>query len=241
MKKLLLYGMLMCLSIPLWAQQEVREPKHAVKINALALPLRTLSGQYEIKLARKITLATTVNYMALGKVPFKQQLMDWSDDDLGDILIDQARIGNFSIAPEIRFYLSKKGAFNGFYIAPVVKYSELKLDFPILYGEDEVEAPFAGGIKTYTGGLQLGAQWKIAGPVGLDWWILGATYGRSNGALHYNQPLPADAQAELRQELSDLDVPMISFEHEVNDDGAKLLAKGPWAGIKAGLAITIRF
>jgi hypothetical protein len=241
MKNLIITCLLGFMTFPALAQWSNPAPNHAIKINALALPLRTLSGQYEIKIGKKATFATTVNYMALGKIPFKQLVLDWSNDDLGDLLIDQARIGNFSVAPELRFYLSKKGAFHGFYIAPMVKYSKLSLDLPIFYGENEVEAPFEGSIKAFSGGFLIGAQWKIAGPIGLDWWILGASYGSSNGQLSYNQPLNAEAQEEISNELANLDIPMIEFTHEVNDQGAKLLAKGPWAGIKAGLALTIRF
>ena len=242
MRRLLLILFIFSLSLPLFSQEEVsNQPKHAVKLNLLALPLRTFSGQYEIKVARKITFATTLNYMALGKIPYKDKISEWTEDDLSDIIIDQARMGNFSIAPEIRFYLSKKGAFSGFYVAPLVKYSNLQLELPIAYGESDVKAPFNGKIEAYSAGLQLGAQWKLFGPVGLDWWILGLTYGSSKGRLNYNQPLDQEAQAELSETLAELEVPMVDFDYEVTDQGARLLAKGPWAGIRAGLALTIKF
>ncbi|MCC7379148.1 MAG: hypothetical protein IT255_07305, partial [Chitinophagaceae bacterium] len=81
----------------------------------------------------------------------------------------------------------------------------------------------------------------LGGPVYLDWWILGPGYGTSNGKLTGSKNMTPSEQQELRDSFADTDIPLTKFTYTVNSTGATMDFKGPWAGIRSGLAIGIRF
>ena len=99
----------------------------------------------------------------------------------------------------------------------------------------------SGNVTTITGGLMLGAQFKLSNKIYLDWWIMGPNYGSSSGKLTGSKVMDAMEQQDLRDELADLDIPLTKFTYEVNGTGATMNFKGPWAGIRAGICIGIRF
>jgi hypothetical protein len=101
--------------------------------------------------------------------------------------------------------------------------------------------PLSGKLNTFTGGLLLGAQWK-----------LGGKYISTGGCLDHNmvllmdcmdgkKTLNAQEQQELRNELQDMDIPFAETTTTVDANGARLDIKGPWAGLRAGLCLGIRF
>jgi hypothetical protein len=53
--------------------------------------------------------------------------------------------------------------------------------------------------------------------------------------------LSEDEQNSLREELSDLDIPLTKETVSVNANGASLKLDGPWAGVRAGISIGIKF
>src|SRR3546814_20089859 len=76
-------------------------------------------------------------------------------------------------------------------------------------GEETRSVPLDGKLSTITGGLLFGAQWQLSERLYLDWWILGPSYGSANGQLTATTSLDGDEQQELREELTDLDIPMV--------------------------------
>ncbi len=101
--------------------------------------------------------------------------------------------------------------------------------------------PLSGKLNTFTGGLLLGAQWKLGGKVYLDWWMLGPQYGSSDGTLDGKRALNLQEQQELRNQLQDIEIPFAETTTTVDANGARLDIKGPWAGLRAGLCLGIRF
>jgi hypothetical protein len=99
----------------------------------------------------------------------------------------------------------------------------------------------SGKLNTLTGGLLIGAQWKLGGRLYLDWWMLGPQYGSADGKLDGKRSLSTDEQRELRLELQDLEIPFAETTTTVDANGARLDIKGPWAGVRAGLNLGIRF
>ena len=96
-------------------------------------------------------------------------------------------------------------------------------------------------MKTLTGGLLFGAQWKLSKLIYLDWSILGPQYGKSEGFLKGTKTLSQDEQDALREELEGLEIPFVESTTTVNSEGARLDFDGPWAGVRASIGLGFRF
>ncbi|MBC7890020.1 MAG: DUF3575 domain-containing protein [Ferruginibacter sp.] len=234
------------LSIPLFAQKQdtakESQKNTIVKINLSALVFKNISVQYERKIARNISIAANVRYIPFGKLPFLSSIEKAVDDP--SVPVKKAKLGAFGVTPEIRFYVGKKGAMRGFYVAPFGNYTRYKTNLPIDYsGKTGI---FNGNISTITGGLLFGAQFKLGKSVYLDWWILGPNYGGAKGDLILTTPLSASEQAELADQIEELkaDAPFnkIIDSYTVGSTGALIKARGPWAGLRGlGFNLGIRF
>jgi hypothetical protein len=53
--------------------------------------------------------------------------------------------------------------------------------------------------------------------------------------------LSATEQSSLKTELNNFSVPLADVSNTVNASGATINISGPWAGIKAGLMLGIKF
>jgi len=222
---------------------------HIVKMNVAALVTKTFSFQAERAVGKKISVALAISGMPESKLPFTstfEDLADANDEDTRKAIRD-FRISSISVTPEVRFYLGKKGVFHGFYVAPFGRYAKYSVESPIQVTVAQLNQTerivFNGDVKTFTGGVMIGAQWQLSKLVYLDWWILGPNFGSSSGSLTGVRPLNTLEQAELRNQLDDLldDVPLVNPTYVVNDNGANIKVKGQWAGLRAGLAVGFRF
>ncbi len=225
------------------AEPENTSPKNIVKINLLSLPLKNITLQYERAIAKKITVAGTFRYMPTGSIPLKNTFIRLADDPEAERQINNLNVGNKAFMPEIRFYLGKKGAFRGFYLGPFASIARYDADLLFEYDDNGTTEtiPMKGNISALTGGLMVGAQFKLNSSLYLDWWILGPNYGGSNGDISGKKTLDASDQQSLRDELDNLDVPLTKFSYTVDGNGATVNFKGPWAGVRAGLCVGIRF
>lgn len=216
--------------------------KNLVKINLLSLPLKNYSLGFEHKLGKKITAGLGYRFMLNGKLPMLSKIKTLVDDPETTDQLDNLSMSNSAISPEIRFYLGKQ-AMRGFYLAPFSRISNYKIAVPVEYEENNVvkSIPMNGDLKTITAGLQIGAQWKLGGKVYLDWWILGPQYGKAKGSISGSRTLSSEEQAEIRAELEGFEIPQVETTTTVNASGARLDIKGPWAGVRAGLNLGIRF
>lgn len=223
--------------------------KNIVKVNLFSLPLKNINLEYERSLTNKISVALSFRYMAKGSIPFSNSIANLlnEDEDHWDDRVRSATLGNYAITPTIRFYMGK-GNLRGFYIAPfarIAKYStSLNYAFEVNSGASSrtEDLPLAGDIRTFTGGILFGSQFSLAKHLSLDWWIFGPQYGSSNGSISGKKQLSADEQSALRDQLADIeDLPVVKATYVVDANGATVNFKGPWAGIRAGLALGFRF
>ncbi len=229
--------------------------KNIAKINLLALPFRNISLQYERMVSRKISIALGVRMIPKGKFPMLNAFESSIDDEAFDEL-QNFSVSNQAITLEPRFYFGKHDGPRGFYIAPYARYSTYSMGFGNLeytysvefedengfdYRDETQTIALDGNLNGFTGGLLLGAQWRIGKWVYLDWWIVGPAYGSARGKLSGKAALTPEAQSALRQELEDLEIPIVETEAHVDANGARLDIKGPWAGIRSGLAIGLKF
>jgi len=260
MNKIFIYTLTIILSLTglktSFAQINTTEQKdetasgiNLVKINLLALPVGNFSFQYERALNQKISAAISLRLMPESNLPFKSAIENLVDDDETWKHLDKLKIGNFAITPEVRFYMGEN-VLKGFYIAPFARFASYKAKMPFDFEYDhpidgpKMETiPLDGKITSFTGGVMVGAQWKLSKVVYLDWWILGPSYGTAKGDISGKKDLSDPQEREaLRDELKDLETDdVITVTTEVNESGANVHLKGPWGGVRAGLAIGYRF
>ncbi len=226
--------------------------KNLIKINLLSLPLKNYSVQYERPVAKKISVALGVRFMPEGTLPLMsvaKKLAESNDpnDDISD-QIENIRIGNFALTPEVRFYMGKE-ALRGFYIAPFARYATFNVSLPFDLETEDVNnqvtterIDIKGELSTIAGGLLFGAQWKLGKRIYLDWHILGPHFGKATGNLVGKKNLTAEEQAELRNLIADLEeIPFVKYTTNVDASGAQVKVDGPWGGIRSGLSVGIRF
>jgi len=228
---------------------------NVAKINILALPFRNISLQYERLVSRKISVAVGLRVIPKGEFPMLGVFESYIDDAETFDELQHIHISNQAITIEPRFYFGRHDGPRGFYIAPYGRYSTYGLGFDQFeytvgvedeagnYREETHTMALDGKISGITGGVLFGSQWRIGRWVYLDWWILGPAYGAAKGKLSGVSSVPLDprAQSALEEELESLEIPMVNTEAHVDSKGARLDMKGPWAGIRTGLAVGIRF
>lgn len=220
-----------------------------IKINLLALPLLTFTVQYERVIKKYLSVAVAIRYMPKASVPYKNWIYNRFGDDDPDFkeTLDNMRISNYAITPEVRFYVGKKGYGNGFYIAPSYRYAHFNLDnIEYSYTDDTDEDSYinmSGDMTVNYGGFLLGAQWALGKHLTLDWWIFAPFIGgeRTNLSGATSVPLSEEDQQSLREELEDIDIPYTNTEVQVNANGASIQLNGLMAGVSAGLAFGVRF
>ncbi|MEX2568237.1 MAG: DUF3575 domain-containing protein [Cyclobacteriaceae bacterium] len=241
----LMLGLLAYPTANIWAQEfgELDYDKNIVKLNLTALPLGSFDVQYERVVARKMSFAVSFRTIPQGGIPLVSQFTS-SEEDLDQL--DNARFGNFAITPEFRFYMGKKDGPRGFYLAPFFRYSSINLQFPEYRIDDSGSMQgktidMEGNITGISGGLMLGSQWRLGKRVYLDWWILGGGYGSSSGEISGSTSLTPAEQEDLRIELNDFDTGFVDTQVEVDGDGARVGFDGPWATLRGGIALGIKF
>ena len=245
-KNLFLLLLSLLVTVGLFAQgddEQVTESKNVVKLNLFALALKNVTLQYERAVARKVTVAATLRFMPKGSIPLKSTFINLADDPDTERQINNLKVGDVAFMPEVRYYFSKKGAFRGFYAGLYANIGSYTATVPIEYDNNGTTETItmSGKITGITGGLMLGAQFKLSKKIYLDWWILGPNYGSSKGSLTGKKNMDAIEQQDLRDELADLDIPLTKFTYNVNSTGATMDFKGPWGGIRSGLCIGFRF
>lgn len=249
-----------CISSTLFAQETTSEPElllqenktevtknNLVKFNVVPLGWGTGSLSYERKIAKRFSVGATVNYRPNSHAPFKNELEDLiNDGDDSSFDINKLKYSNFSIAPEVKFYLGKKGAFHGFYLAAFAKWENTKIDYTYRFEElsiinQDPELPLSGTIKGFTGGLYFGAEWHLGKNIYLDWQIIGGNFGSANIDVTAHKALTLEEQNELRDFAEDLKDSFSDIDYEINGQGVKLKGKMPWAGLRTGISIGYRF
>jgi hypothetical protein len=234
------------------AVKETASKKNVFKVNLTSLLFKNFSFQYERVIARKTSVALGVSVMPKTGLPFASTLKDqFGDNSDAARAIDETQLSNFSITPEVRFYLGRKPAPAGFYIAPFVRYNQLKFDQFYRFdvnkvggGTEEHVANIKGTINNVGGGLLLGAQWNLGKSLSLDWWIAGPIIGSSNGDLAGNDPkgIPVTDRQQIKEDIESTDIPGWTVKADVQQNDIKVNMKGTYYGLRAfGIALGYRF
>ena len=223
------------------------QPRNIFKMNLPGIAIRNYSFQYERVLSKRISLALGYSTTPKGPVPLKSTLLKaLADEDpqLTEIL-EKLQTSNYAITPELRFYLNKKGYGRGFYLAPYYRYGSFTVSDFVLNYENIMGVKntinLSGKLTSNTGGILIGAQTSFGKHFGLDFWILGAHYGKAKGNFDgvSGKTLTPDEQQDLRDEIERLNIG--ELKATVNANGATLLYDGPWGGVRAGLCLVFKF
>lgn len=231
--------------------KEVKQKRHLniVKVNLTPLLLKSYSLQYERVLSRKISVAVQYRTMPETSIPFKSSILKLVGDEDPDTkkIIDDFKMSNYAITPEVRIYLSRKGYGRGFYFAPFYRYASFTSnDLNVFYTDDdnvEQSIKMSGKLTSNTFGLAIGAQSALGKRFVLDWSLFGPHYGTGKGIFKgaTTQSLSPDEQNDLRQQLDDIDIPLTEKTVMVNANSASLQLDGPWAGWRFTIALGFRF
>ncbi len=221
-----------------------------IKINITGILLKNYSLQFERTLSRKFSIAVAYRKMPITTLPLKNQISKIIGEDDPDTkkIIENVRLGNYAITPEIRLYLSKKGYGQGFYIAPFYRYASFEVekfqfDSSTTTSADDNTINLSGKLTANTGGFLMGVQKALGKHICLDTWIIGPHIGSGTGNFSgvSTRALTPAEQDELRQQLEDFDIPLTNKTVNVTANGASLKLDGPWAGVRVGLSLGVKF
>jgi hypothetical protein len=223
------------------------EKENFLKINLTSLPLKNYHLQYERVLSRKVSVAIGARVMPNTGIPLKSLVLDAVGDDQDTRqIVENSRLQNIAITPEVRFYLGK-GYGKGFYIAPYYRYTSfstenITLTYAATAGPDR-SVDLKGELSAHSGGIMFGAQWFLGKSISLDWWIVGAHYGAGNGSFSGTPDMPftPGEQDEIRRILEDIDVPLIEKKISVSANNVSATIDGPFGGLRGGILLGIRF
>ncbi len=229
-------------------EQKIKPSRNIIKINVTAIVLKNFSFQYERILSKTFSIVLGYRVMPVSTLPFQKIILDQvGDGPETRKTIENFRLSNTAITPEVRFYVGKKGYGKGFYIAPFYRHAEFKSsELDIFYttpANVQGSIKLSGKLTSNTGGILLGVQRFIGKNIVLDTWIFGPHYGSGTGDFSgtSSRPLTQDEQNGLRDQLNSIDIPLTDKTVSVNASGASLKLDGPWGGLRSGISLGIKF
>lgn len=224
------------------------EKMNIVKTNVTGYVFRSINLSYERAINQWFSVNVSFGTMTEGKVPFINAFLSDEDEQRFENL--RVKATHFTIEP--RFYIGQ-GYGKGFYFAPYYRYSKVTSNtFDFYYDYNAIngvtyQIPLKGNGDTSgnSGGLMVGVQFFLTRShnLVLDFWIAGAHYGSGKGNFDLTSDiaLTPEMQAQLKEEIENLDIPFVDYTVETNANGAKIKVDGPWAGFRSGLSIGYRF
>lgn len=229
------------------------EKKNIVKSNVTAYAFRNINLTYERSFSKMFSANVAFSAIPDGEVPFLKSFL--SDEDYNELGL--LNLSSFTFTLEPRIYLGK-GYGKGFYLAPYYRNSSFRaenfiynfsvdeyLDAEGNYNLQEIPLNTAGKLKANSFGLMIGTQVFLnkSGSFIMDLWIIGGHYGRSTGHFDFvsNRTLTTEEQLALKEDLENLDIPVLDYEVTTTAKGAHVKVNGPWAGVRSGVSLGYRF
>lgn len=178
-----------------------------IKMNLTQLAFTNLSFQAEYGFHKKLSAALGISYLL-------DRRMAGNLYDEADPYFTTPRMSGFAITPELRFYpggKEEKPAPRGFYLAPYLRYAKYSVKQVVSYQDDAPgsklhEADATHSYAGYNVGLMIGRQWIIGKHFSIDWWIIGAGYGKAKYAYKWQADdanLTAAQQADVKQQAQE--------------------------------------
>jgi hypothetical protein len=236
--------------VTLQTEQATSFQNNIIKLNVTALFVKNFTVQYERIIKKYLSAAIAVRFMPNGSLPYKNFIYNQFGDNDPQVqqTIDNIKINNFAITPEVRFYVGKKGFGQGFYIAPAYRYAKFNVsNIEYTYtdnNDDDQSILMSGKLSSNYGGFVLGAQWLFGKHITLDWWIFGPLFGVQNSTFSGSSSymLTAEDKAQIEDNFNDLDIPRTTVEVTFPDNyTVDVQMRGPLYGVAFGLALGFRF
>jgi hypothetical protein len=184
------------------------EPNIAIKINLSQLAFKNLSLQAEYGFHKKLSVALGISSLLKRDLPGFVYDPDPAYADYFKV----PNLKGFAVTPELRFYpggKEEKPAPRGFYLAPYLRFAKYTVEQEVSYQDDSkpnqpiYSATTQQTYGGYTAGLMIGQQWIIAKHFTIDWWIIGAGYGKAKYTYSWKVPganLTDAQQADVKEQ-----------------------------------------
>jgi hypothetical protein len=223
--------------------------KNFVKLNLTSMAVMNFSLQYERVLSRSVSGALSFSYMPETTIPYVDQLIKWAkvDDPEAEDILRNLLISNYTITPEIRFYLGHKRYGTGFYMSLFYRYGYYEVsNAPIPYTNDlneEITIDTKGNITSHTGGFMLGYQWALGKHMCLDWQMFGPHFGVSSGDFLGlpSSPLSPQDQSDIEAEFLKVESSLVNQTVDATASEVNMLLDGPWGGIRFAVSFGVKF
>lgn len=164
--------------------------KNSLKVNASGLVTGIISVNYERALSSNLSFSNSFIYRPQKSIPFGEQFdklakkhgVGITGVDFEYIFVNLAQIGVKSYSPELKYYFGNKR--NRFFVSVFGQYEDFDALVPAslearydgtVYTLDKV--PISFDIKTISGGLMLGKQFKLGDRFVLDFILVGPHFG----------------------------------------------------------------
>jgi hypothetical protein len=209
----------------------------AIKMNLSQIALRNLSFQAEYGFHKKMTVAVGFSYLMKRDLSLLYNVPDSLEKNF-----TVPKLSGFAITPEFRFYPGgdeDKPAPNGFYIGAYLRYAKYKLAQTVSYTDDTQFNPqtyTAEAKQTYggiNGGLMIGRQWIIADHFTIDWWIIGAGYGKAKYTYEWvakganlSEAQQADVKKQADENFDGFSAFGLDASVQTTSNSAKMTVKG---------------
>lgn len=218
-------------------------------------------GSYSISAERILTkrLSLQVGFSKLGE----KSLNDIAGiNKIAKDYLPEAKIASQSLSLDLRFYLSRRGYGNGFYLQPYFRHenhtfsgAKIETSRELPAGTPKEYHPYTAShqMKSNSFGLSLGAQWLVGSKknIVIDWTILGLHYsGSAKSQFTALSPAAVDSQKveEFKKDISDLAnesglTELKELKFEVSQDGSsvKTQIKHPYLFLRSSLSVGFRF
>jgi hypothetical protein len=219
------------------------DPVNVVKLNLSTLVWGNIGLQYERALTDNISVALGVSTLINRNLPITRFYTFEST------VVNESSIGGFSITPEVRFYMGKKAAPSGFYIAPYLRYNNYTMTFDVdsevdyKDGRKDILTNFVGTGK-YTsigGGLMIGAQWIVAKRVSIDWWILGLGFNSTKMSASSKGDFSKLDLSNTVNEINNFEGDLFEAKGKANDKEISAELSLPGVSLRGALTVGFAF
>jgi len=218
--------------------------RNVIKFLPANLPFQSVSFEYEGMVSQRSSIVLGVG------IPNQEPILGKYGIDF-DPELKCIKLGTTHIRTAIRhYYTGKKMVPRGLYIEPYLKYQHLKGCAYIEGIQDQTKKPYEGlldfNFDTFNLGFQLGAQFRLAKIITLDFYLLGLEAGLLNGNMNSVSPSSTQATA-IKAKIDNAKNDLPSFVGDkitVTQQGYRIKAKAdnviyPW--YRGGISVGITF
>jgi hypothetical protein len=227
--------------------QKTTPGKHIVKLNLTSIALKHYSLQYELVINKRQSFAIAAGISPNTGLPFKKTLLDqFGGNADAKRAIESTKFNKISITPEYRFYLGKKQAPAGFYLAPFARYTHMSIeqDYEFTPSNNKKHvAHLKGKFSGIGAGLKIGTQWTLGKNTTLDWFIAGPFIGAMSSSFTGTDDMSdmtGSDKVKLEKDIESVEIPLWTTEATVGNNKIDVKLKGPFYGVVAGLNLGIR-